>query len=58
MKLQVNTAGAWKDVLVFDVARAREVIEALRVLNVALGQDQPKWCLVNDSGARKWLEFK
>ena len=55
MKLQVNTNGAWKNVVEFDAARRTEVIEALQVLRDALREDDPKWCLLSDSGKREWL---
>lgn len=58
MKLQVNTNGAWKDVADFDKSRAAEVLEAVRMLDTALGAGRAKWCIVNDTGHRKWLEFK
>lgn len=56
MKLQVNTAGAWKHILDFDQARREEVLVALRVLADAIGPDRAKWSFVDDKGKRQWLE--
>lgn len=54
MKLQVNTAGSWKDVIEFDAARRWEVIDATRMLSLALGHSA-KFALVDDNGKREWL---
>lgn len=54
MKLQVNTKGAWRDVVEFDEARRAEVLAALVELMHALGK-VAKWCLVRDDGSREWL---
>lgn len=54
MKLQVNTSGAWKDVVRFEPTRKAEVIEAVRVLQKALGE-HTKWCVVDETGNREWL---
>lgn len=57
MKLQVNTAGAWKHILDFDKSRREEVLTAVRVLADAIGKDRAKWSFVDDKGNRQWLEM-
>ena len=55
MKLQVNTAGAWKDVVTFDALRTNDVVAALEPLAIVLGPEV-KWCLVSDDNSkRNWL---
>jgi hypothetical protein len=54
MKLQVNTSGAWKNVLDFDAAQRNAVKAVLPALNAAIG-GRAKWCLVADDGERIWL---
>lgn len=56
MKLQVNTAGAWKAVVEFHDDRRVEVIKALHMLDTALGSSA-KWCLVDAAGKREWLDM-
>lgn len=57
MKLQVNTSGAWKNVVEFDAARRDEVLKALRVLQSALGQTV-RWSILHDNGlTREWLKL-
>lgn len=58
MKLQLNTAGAWKHLVDFDQSRREEVLVALRVLADALGPNNPQWSFVDDKGEREWLEVK
>lgn len=53
--LQVNTAGAWKNVARFDAARRLEVIAAVDKLGGILG-DSATWCLLFDGGVREWLK--
>jgi hypothetical protein len=55
MKLQVNTAGAWKNLAEFDELRRWEVEQAIKALDEALGDGKPKWCVVDDNGKRQWL---
>jgi hypothetical protein len=55
MKLQVNTAGAWKNVVDFPEQRREEVLAALSELRLALREDDPKWSVVDDKGRREWL---
>lgn len=57
MKLQVNTAGAWKHILDFDQARRAQVLTALEALASALGHDKGKWSFVDDKGNRQWLDL-
>ena len=54
MILQVNTAGAWKNVAGFDSARKGEVVAAVNNLSGILGP-RVKWCVVHDNGDREWL---
>ena len=54
MKLQVNTSGAWKNVLDFDKSRLDQVRKAIDVLAAAIGHTA-KWCIVDDNGKRQWL---
>jgi hypothetical protein len=56
VKLQVNTSGAWKNVVEFQPERRAEVIEALQVLRDVLREDDPKWSILHDSGKREWLK--
>jgi hypothetical protein len=56
VKLQVNTAGAWKALVEFDAERRAEVVRALHRLDSALGCGA-KWSLVNDDGEREWLQM-
>jgi hypothetical protein len=55
MKLQVNTSGAWKNVVEFQPERRAEIIEALQVLRDVLREDDPKWSLLSENGSREWL---
>lgn len=57
MKLQVNTSGAWRNVVDFDKARKQEVVDAVRSLDAALGE-RVKWCLVQDDDSREWLNLR
>lgn len=52
--LQINTAGAWKNVVQFDESQREGVLDGLKGLAQALG---PKvtWCLVDENGKREWL---
>lgn len=54
MKLQVNTAGAWRNVIEFTPAQALKVLQAVKILQTALG-DRAKWCVLHDDGQREWL---
>lgn len=55
MKLQVNTSGAWRDVIEFDdTADAADVAFAAGLLQSAAPDS--KWCLVTDDGRRIWLD--
>lgn len=49
MKLQVNTAGAWKDVCHFDTARKAEVAKAVSQLAGIVGVSA-KWSVLHDNG--------
>jgi hypothetical protein len=53
--LQINTNGAWRNVLTFDPARRDEILAGLAALAGVLG-DGARWCLLNqDDGKREWL---
>jgi hypothetical protein len=52
--LQINTAGAWKNLVQFDDAEREEVLTGLKGLAQALG-DRASWCLLHDDGHREWL---
>lgn len=53
MKLQINTTGAWKNVLEFDNTRAAEVEDAAASLSRAAGG--LKLAILDDDGARRYL---
>lgn len=53
MMLQINTAGAWKNVVAFEAAKEREVESAVHRLAGAV--PDAKWCVVDDLGNRRWL---
>lgn len=52
--LQINTNGAWKNVLQFEPTRRNEILRALAVFASVLGRNT-RWCLVNEAGKREWL---
>lgn len=54
MKLQVNVAGSWRNVVDFDASRRDAVTGALPQLARALG-GKARWCIVDDLGKREWL---
>ena len=51
--LQVNTHGAWRNVLTFDLAREAEVVEACR--HLARAVPETKWCILYADGRREFL---
>ncbi|MGA7438607.1 MAG: hypothetical protein WBW32_10840 [Luteibacter sp.] len=51
--LQVNTAGAWRNVLTFASHRAPAMREAVKALQAA-ADTTAKWCFLDD-GRREWL---
>lgn len=53
--LQVNSTGAWRNVIQFDAARLVRVRVILRMLSRALGG--ARFCLVHVDGKREWLEY-
>lgn len=57
MKLQVNTSGSWKTIVEFEDSRRAEVLQALHVLDSALGPGA-KWCFLKDDGSRDWLKLR
>lgn len=52
--LQINTSGAWKNMLTFEPARRAEVMRALKVFAGVLGAST-RWCLLHPDGKREWL---
>ena len=52
--LQVNTSGAWKNVVDFDLTRYAEVVAAVDKLAFAIGT-HARWCLLYANGTREWL---
>lgn len=53
MKLQINTSGAWKNMVEFDADRAHEVEDAAAALSRAAGG--LKLAVVDDQGERRFL---
>lgn len=53
--LQINTSGAWKNLLTFAPKRRDEVLRATAVLAGVLGESTT-WCLVHPDGKREWLK--
>jgi hypothetical protein len=51
--LQVNTSGAWRNVITFPSHRLADVREALKPLQEAAGPTA-KWCFLED-GRRTWI---
>lgn len=56
MKLQVNTAGSWKNVVEFE-AKDRAAVQAAAGLLARILGASAKWCIVDDFGHREWLTF-
>lgn len=54
LTLQVNNAGAWKNVVAFDRARKPEVLGAVSRLAGVL--PDAKWCLLSEDGKRDWIK--
>lgn len=52
--LQVNSTGAWRNVIEFDAVRRDNVVQALWVLSQALGG--ARFCLMHPDGKREWLK--
>jgi hypothetical protein len=55
LTLQINTSGAWKNLLTFAPERRDEILRATAVLAGVLG-DSTTWCLVHPDGKREWLK--
>ena len=55
--LQVNTSGAWRNVLDFEVARKPEVVAAVNALFDAVDH-RASFCLVHPNNRREWLGAK
>ena len=53
LQLQVNTAGAWKNVVRFEPARRPQVIEAVAILSRPV--PAATWCIVHADGRREWI---
>ncbi|MEI7036469.1 hypothetical protein [Fulvimonas yonginensis] len=54
LQLQVNTSGAWRNVLAFEADRRDQVLAGLSALAGVLG-DSAQWCLLHPNGRREWL---
>lgn len=52
-QLQVNTAGAWRNVVRFEAAYRPKVIEAVALLSSAV--PDATWCIVHPDGNREWI---
>jgi len=55
MKLQINTSGAWRNVVDFPDERRDAVLRALPELARAIGDENARWCIVDAAGKRDWL---
>jgi hypothetical protein len=55
MKLQINTSGAWRNVVEFEADRCEAVLDALPEFARAINEDRARWCIVDDHGSRHWL---
>lgn len=55
MKLEINTAGAWKTVCEFDAGRLREVLDAVEILAAVV--PDANWSVRDDNGVRRWLHI-
>ena len=53
MRLQINTAGAWKNLFDFDANRAAEVEDAAAALSRAAGG--VNMAVLDDDGTRRYL---
>lgn len=53
MILQVNTTGAWRNVVTFDAVHKPKVAYAVGIL--AATAPHAKWCILGDDGKRDWL---
>lgn len=52
--LQINTSGAWRNVLTFAPGRRSEILRGLRMFAGILG-NSAKFCLLKQDGSREWL---
>lgn len=57
MKLQINTSGAWRNVVEFDIQWRAALLEALVPFALALNKTgrPAQWCILHDDGHREWL---
>ena len=53
IQLQVNTAGAWRNVLSFERSDRHRVIQAIAILSSVA--PRASWCLVHANGEREWI---
>lgn len=53
--LQVNTTGAWRNVVACDVGREDEVLAAVERL--AAAGPESKWSLLYPESRRRWVRF-
>jgi hypothetical protein len=52
--LQINTKGAWRNVLDFEARSRGDIVAGLKPLARVLG-DAAKWSVLHDDGRREWL---
>ena len=52
--LQINTTGAWRNVVSFPPEREAEVVAALAPLAAVLRQAQ--WCILRENNTRHWVK--
>lgn len=52
--LQINTTGAWRNVVAFPPEREAEIVAALAPLAAVLPRVQ--WCILRENNTRHWLK--
>lgn len=53
--LQINTSGAWKNVLQFEPASRGRVLRGVDIFAGIL-ESSATWCLLHEDGKREWLQ--
>ncbi|HCZ48403.1 MAG TPA: hypothetical protein DCZ11_05315 [Gammaproteobacteria bacterium] len=54
LMLQINTTGAWRNVLAFPAPATDQVLRAVRIL--AAVAPSAKWCVLDGDGHRSWID--
>lgn len=54
LRLQINTTGAWRNVLAFPPGATDQVLRAVRIL-AAVSPDA-KWCVLDGDDRRRWID--